>query len=78
MRTVKTIKAESEKALISYRDHCNNCQICQAPVTCAEDEMECSQAIWLYEDYQELISEADYAEQIFQAELKERGITNKQ
>lgn len=73
MRTVKTIKSEAEKALEEYNKHYNTCEICQQAVTCAEDETECYGATFLYEDYQRLLDEVDYAEQVFNAELKDRG-----
>lgn len=74
MRTVKVIKSEAEKALIKYNDHYNNCDICQNYATHAEDDMTCHEMEWLYEEYEGLRSDADYAEQVFQQELKERGI----
>lgn len=74
MRTVKFINNEAEEALIKYNEHCNNCPVCQHSPTCAEDEITCHEAEWLYEDYERLRSEADYADQIFKAELKERNL----
>lgn len=72
MRTTKIIKEESEKALEAYNIHCNSCSDCQNPIDCNGEEMTCYSAEWLYEDYDNLISELDYAEQVFQAELLER------
>ncbi|MHA7109260.1 hypothetical protein ACRTDU_03990 [Sunxiuqinia elliptica] len=73
MRTVKVIKKEAEEALKTYNDHFNHCPICQTPVHSAEEEITCHNAEWLYEEYEGLMSEADYAEQVFEAELKDRN-----
>lgn len=73
MRTTKIIKEEAEKALERYNEHYNSCTICQHQPTGPEDEMTCYNAEFLYDDYETLRDQADYAEQIFQQELKERN-----
>ncbi len=74
MRTVKSINKEAEEALEKYKKHWNDCYICQYQATCEEDEIVCYEAQWLYEDYERVRDEADYAEQVFEHELRERNI----
>ena len=74
MRTVKIIQIDIDKALQKYVEHQNNCEICQHKPHDSFDEINCFEADWLYEEYENLRSEKDYAEQVFQLELKDRNI----
>ena len=72
MRTTKLIRFEADSALEKYIQHVNDCKICLHTPISAEDEKFCQEALWLHEEYERLISEADYADQVFKAELSER------
>lgn len=72
MRTVKLIKEQEEQALQKYNEHVNTCSFCQ-DLPIGEGEYSCPESEWLYEEYEGYRSAVDYAEQVFQAELKERN-----
>ena len=74
LRTSKVIKEELDKAIIEFNDHCNNCSICQAPITCAEDEMDCVGYTYLQGAVEQLDHELETFDLIFEQELKDRNI----
>ena len=75
MRTTKKIKIDVKKALIEYQNHCKNCETCNSPLDCNGEEIDCSEAEWLYKEYDEFNRELNYAEKVFNAELLEREDT---
>ncbi len=77
MRTVKVIDKEIDEAYQEFIKHQNSCKICQHKPQTAEEEMECFLAEDLYDTYENLRSEKDYAEQVFQQELIDRNINLK-
>lgn len=67
-RTIKVINQEVDKAYQEYREHCNTCEICQAP---SEDEITCHAAEWLLEHAEGLVDEASNAREHFVVQLEE-------
>lgn len=70
-RTINVINLEVDKAYQKYREHCNTCAICQAPIESAEDEMTCYAAEWLLENAERLADEASNAREHFIVQLEE-------
>lgn len=74
VRTSKVIKKELDKAIIDFNDHCNKCSICQAPINCAEDEIDCVGYNYLQGSVEQLEYELETFNLVFEQELKDRNM----